>query len=413
MVLSFCLVVLLGALGLAGYAWYSTRSENARLQSAARKVEEAAKAAEIQRQSEALLVEKAEAAARLTVAKNQQEAFATSVRKLTNTLESLLVQIPALQKQLEALRTGDDGRKVALHPDLVASARVLFERDVRTVPTPEDTIQRLEALRRVLRQLAENAGTAFQPSPDMTSALDAAQTWTATAMERFSATKSFAASLVREGQIKVAPASGTAPPASLQAAVDVLKERERKTYLATEAKVISAAETEATNVLLNVRSNQIAMDAEIARRQAEAEAQRKLAEQGTRTAQELAKAKTEDEEAVRVGQRQLASTAEVQGKLAPFITPGYVQVKGRSYDKRPFSFSALQGSGALNKNDGGMRKLAALACNPKDDVRPRWKLQHGPIGFVAVASEREKVAEIQQLLRELGPVLVEMKVLDP
>ena len=67
----------------------------------------------------------------------------------------------------------------------------------------------------------------------------------------------------------------------------------------------------------------------------------------------------------------------------------------------------------MNENDSGLRKLADFASAPKDDVRPRWKLQRGPVLFVNVASEREKVVEVQQLLRELGPVLVEMKLLDP
>ena len=412
-VLGLCLVLLLVALGLAGYAWYSTRSENARLQSEARRVEEAAKAAELQRQNEELLVQKAEAAARLTLAKNQQEAFSGSVRKLTNTLESLLVQIPAWEEQLKALRTGEPGRTIALHPELVASARVLFERDARAVPTREEAAQHLEALRRVLLQLADHAGTAFQPTPEMTGALEQAQTWTATATGRLAAAKDFAASLLREAQVKVPPASAATPPTSLQVAIETLKESERKAYLAKETKVIGEATTQATNLLLTVRSNQIANDAEIARQQAEAEAKRKQAEQEARTAQQVAMARIQEEEARRIEQRQRASTSEVQGKLAPFITPGYFQVKGRSYEKRPYSFSALQGCGALNENDSGLRKLADFASAPKDDVRPRWKLQRGPVLFVNVASEREKVVEVQQLLRELGPVLVEMKLLDP
>jgi hypothetical protein len=247
----------------------------------------------------------------------------------------------------------------------------------------------------------------------MTAALEAAQTWTATATERLAAARGFAESLLREAQVKVPPPAAATPPSTLQVAIDTLKEAERTAYLAKETKVIGAATAEATNVLLTVRSNQIATDALIAQQQAEAEAQRKLAEQQARTAQEAALARTKEEEALRIAQRQQASTVEVQGKLAPFITPGYVQVEGRSYNKRPYSYSALQGSGALNESDAGLRKLAAIASAQKDDVRPRWKLQRGPVLFLGVASEREKVTEVQQLLRTLGPVLVELKLLDP
>ena len=45
-VLGLCILLLLAALGLAGYAWYSTRSENARLQREAAQLEAERQAAE-------------------------------------------------------------------------------------------------------------------------------------------------------------------------------------------------------------------------------------------------------------------------------------------------------------------------------------------------------------------------------
>jgi hypothetical protein len=60
----------------------------------------------------------------------------------------------------------------------------------------------------------------------------------------------------------------------------------------------------------------------------------------------------------------------------------------------------------------GLRKLAELGCTLQGKVRPRWKLKGGARGFTLYPAEVEKVKEAQQLLIELGPVLVEMKLLE-
>lgn len=413
MVLIVCLVLLLGALGLAGYAWYSTRSENARLRAQSQKIEDDRKVEENRRKQAELDKQKADEAEAMTLARSAQEAFAADARKLTNVLESLLVQIPAVQAQLEQLRTGEPGRKVAIHPDLLASARFLFERDASTLPAREDAVRLLEDQRRYLQTLAGNAGTKFVPSDEMKRALDDSRTWVSTATDRLQKVKATADTLLREAEIKVAPAGVATPPPSLQAAIDALKQRERDAYIAKETVQVGAAREAATNELLAARGTQIATEAAIAAKKMEDENKAKLAQQQVETAKKEAEAKQKEIEARNVELRQKASTAEVQGKLAPFITPGYVQVKGRTIEKKPYSFSALKGFGALDPSVPGLRKLADLASAQKDDVRPRWKLQRGPVLFVGVASELEKVREVQQLLTELGPVLVEMKLLEP
>ena len=139
--LAFCLVVLLIALGLAGYAWYNTRSDKARLEKELRQVQQKQQEADIERQKVQIDKQKAEDTSKLAIAKNQQEAFAIRARSLTNSLETLLTQIPALQSQLERLRTGDDGKKVSIFPDLVVSARSFFQKDGKELPSRDDAVQ--------------------------------------------------------------------------------------------------------------------------------------------------------------------------------------------------------------------------------------------------------------------------------
>jgi hypothetical protein len=64
----------------------------------------------------------------------------------------------------------------------------------------------------------------------------------------------------------------------------------------------------------------------------------------------------------------------------------------------------------LDPSLAGLRKLAEIATNAKDKVRPRWKLG---MYWPQKPQELEKVKEAQQLLIELGPVMVELKLLEP
>ncbi len=115
--------------------------------------------------------------------------------------------------------------------------------------------------------------------------------------------------------------------------------------------------------------------------------------------------------AVKLELRQKAATPDVQLALAPFITPGYSQVQGVGIELKPLSYSALDGAGALAPDIRGLTHLLTIAWTSKDKVRPRWKLN--PTLFSRHPDQIEKVKQAQDLLIELGPVLVEMGQLQP
>jgi hypothetical protein len=401
--MGLAIVVLLLALGLAGYAWYSTRSENARLIIHTRRLEAQKQEEENARQARALEEQRAQDAARLTFAQNQQEAFAGSVRKVTDTLESLLVEVPKFQAQLELLRTGEPGRKVALYPELVASARVLFDRDAPAVPSRDEVASHLEALRRMGLQLADHAGTTFVPSAEMTDTLSNGQTWTATASTHLETAKRVVETLLREAQVKVPPVSNDDPPPSLQAAIDSVKEAERRAYLVKEAEVIGAAQLAATNKMLTVRSNEIALAAELARQKAEDEAKALQAEQDRESARVAAE--LEKKRLIEKAQR-----ADIQNALASFLTPGNLQPKDKfTVEKQPISYSGLQAAGALQPDLPGILALQHIAVNPRDKIRPR--MHKGRPKFEPEVFTLYK--HTQDLLIELGPTLVDLGLLSP
>ena len=117
------------------------------------------------------------------------------------------------------------------------------------------------------------------------------------------------------------------------------------------------------------------------------------------------------DDAKKIELKKKASDPAIQAKLAPFITPGYAQIDGLRADLKPLSYTALQNSGALANDMRGLRKLLVIAWTSADRVRPRWTMN--PQLFTRHPDEIEKVKEVQQLLIELGPVLVEMGKLQP
>ena len=75
------------------------------------------------------------------------------------------------------------------------------------------------------------------------------------------------------------------------------------------------------------------------------------------------------------------------------------------------SYTELQSAGALTPTVQGLDKLVFIGTNLSDRVRPRWKINR--VLYRKHNDELAMVKEVQQLLIELGPVLVEMKLLEP
>jgi hypothetical protein len=143
------------------------------------------------------------------------------------------------------------------------------------------------------------------------------------------------------------------------------------------------------------------------------EAELRLATNQIENAKTTVAIQTAEEDARKVELRKKASEAAVQVKLAPFIQKGYWQIVGYSTEPKPLSFTALQSIGALDVSIKGMATLIRIATRQDDKVRSRWKLVGGSVYFQKYPESMEKVKEAQNLLIELGPVLVEMGMLQP
>jgi hypothetical protein len=154
---------------------------------------------------------------------------------------------------------------------------------------------------------------------------------------------------------------------------------------------------------------------EAAERLAAAEAKR-IGDEASAT---IAKQESEAEHARLVAK---AKTSEVRHYLATFLAKGYYQPTGsylnikyvRTTDEKPVSFSAIKTSGALDKSVQGLRTLVVLAspgwsASGSWHDRPAWNFNRETFDWSK--SDQEFIQRSQDLLRELGPTMVELKML--
>lgn len=466
-------MLVLAAVGLAalGIMIYRARSENVRLT-------QQIKDAEARRAKEKLDAEQAAANERLTLARNQQEAVLAHARKATNLLGGLLQAVSQLAAQAEALKTNEAGQKVALHPDLTAQARRLYETDLPALAPAGEITTKLESVRRIEQTVLDNFGKAYQPEVEFTVTAQNAALWAEPEQRKVAQAQSGVASLVREASAKITSATVSADAPTLAAAIRRLtdaeaNERQRiltaKSAEATTNAMFMDAQAEAKRILeeAQLRTNKVfqalrTQAVEEARleslrqasnqvAQADTDAKLKLLEDQMRqvreetiaqsnrmwtemeaqaekhrseldlirasnqvdTARVKVATQSAEEEALKVQLRKKASSPAVQGKLAAFITPGYVQVNNKiTVEKKPLSFTQLQNAGALVPGSrGSLLKLVRIANDIDDKIRPRWKI---PVIFFDKSPEAiEKANEAQALLIELGPVLIEKGLLQP
>jgi hypothetical protein len=366
---------------------------------------------------------KATEEAKLTMARTRQEEVLAQTRLATNAVGLLLQEINQVNTEATSLKSSDAGRTVALHPDLVAQARRLYDTDLPALVPTAEVVTRLEGVRRIEQQLVTALGTTYQPEAELAVTAQNAAVWAESERRRVKNTQTLLNGLVQESKIKVATTPLTAQSPTLDAAVAQLRQGEvaqrqrtvvEKTTVALDDAAKMQAEAEARRITQEAQlqaSNLLAKvteeKAEWERAMKKREAEQKIKETETKIA-----IQTKTEEARNMELRKKASDPVVQGKLAAFITPGYWQTKakGISPDKKPLSLTVLQEKGALAPTLAGFRELVEVATIPNDKVRPRWNLS---AGWPKKPDKLEMVKETQALLIELGPVLVELKMLEP
>lgn len=401
--------------------------------------------------------EEAERNAALALARNRQAEVHAQAVHATNVLGRLLQDVLRLHEQAAAVRSNDEGRRVARYPDLVASARRFYHQDLPALPAPADLTNRLEAVRRIEVQLADALGTSYFPEPRLAVVPQNAALWADQESGRVQRAGHLLAALLEESRVLLPPATNGPAPASLDEAIQQLTQAEsaqRQRLLvektdqaradaarveaeAEAARIRETAQTEARRLTEEASAEaqrielETAARTEAALKEVQLQIDRLHAEMEARSAEqkreaELAAARAHHQdttnrlagEALRDDARMLelkrrASDPKVQGKLAAFLTPGLLQVGSYSAKPTPYSLSGLQSFGALSQDGRGLQKLAEVASTNHDKVRPRWTGFSSPAMWAGKPEKQSQLVEAQELLIELGPALVELGLLRP
>jgi hypothetical protein len=324
-------------------------------------------------------------------------------------------EIAAFDAVVQPLLRGDDGKKVAGAPAQVARFRTVFGKDRPAKEVVERGRRVAESLIAPLRASLDNPNDGSNPGVEIWTELDRLRAELTSAKRAWAQDRRTIEAIVADAR------RGTQPPAArtLEEAVRAEAEAEALTLATALEKERSRVRAEENAKLLK-EAGELERKIEEAKREklraaktAEAKRIEMDAESTAQKAKEavaLEKAKAERDRLVKK-----ANTAEVKQALAPFLTPGYHQpyrhsaggglVMERSVKKEPMSFSRLQAFGALDKKVEGLQALANVAGNKEDDTRPRWGY-----GFYAgwwTSSQQETIQKAQDLLNELGPVMVE------
>lgn len=409
---SIGLVVLVAAsLGVGGYQVIRRLTNtNARLEARLRDIEAQQKQGRINDQ--------------LALARSHQEALLATAREATNVLERLLADTAQLRADAAALHTNEAGSLIARHPDLVAQTRRFLAEEMPRLASGEDLRSRLEGTRRIGVQVAEKLGTAYEPAPELAGAARETLTWAVGERLSLQQTQVGLTTLVREARIKVAPATAPGTPLTLDQAIDQLTQTEEAAQQrllaekAAQARVQGAAEVaaaEAQRILEAARSKaaQLLSDAQAEAAESQRVEALKQAGQQVKDAQTQLAVQNAQEAARMVKLKKRASDPRIQGRLVPFTTPAFGQINGQSTEKRPHSLQLLRGAGALEPTMDGLKALAFIGGTPQDRERPRWKFNGGLRGWTKHPEEVQFMKEIQALLIELGPAMVELGLLQP
>ena len=350
----------------------------------------------------------------LAFAKTRQALAVARADDVTRLADECLSEIAAFDATVQPLVANDDGKKVAGDPVQIARFRAVYEKDRAGKDVAERLRRAAADLAAPVRASYANAKDGSNPSDQVSGELD-----------RLAAQLAGLKRVWEQDRRTVDAVVADAKRGKLPAAVQTLDQAVRADAEAEALALATATEKERARVRAELKERQVKEAGELERRVEEARLEKlratRLAEAGRLlTDADITREKGKDAAAVEKAKLEKerllkkAQTNEVKQALAPFLTPGYhqpVRQSGgavfmvRAVKKEPVSLTKLQAIGGLEQTITGLQELAGVACNKDDDLRPRW----GCGGYAPWWStgQQELIQKAQDLLIELGPVLVE------
>jgi hypothetical protein len=342
-------------------------------------------------------------------AKARQRQFLYSAEDVVQTIADAEAKQQAFETTVQQLVANEAGKKIAATERGVPRFLALVE--LRRTPAARlrELSQLLETIASPVRKAHDQAENYAVPAEQQERMLATIKAEAERALVEYKDAEQSLANLSRQAARAEATPNGVnpqpAPVKSLGEEVEnyrhvlqsaALEEREQQ--LAAERKAIEQRITDAQIAWMRAVGN--AQEEEMRRKAREAEAK--------------ARAEAEAKEAEALRRRLVAKTREpkVRQMLAPFLARGLTQPKEwqgtflafrRTDGEEPMSLSALRSVKALEPGTEGLASLAWVAGDTKNDRSPRWDFGH--VNSWPKETHRY-VAQVQELLRELGDVLV-------
>lgn len=365
-------------------------------------------------------------AANAAATEKQAVAFARSKQKLAvdlgddvlQMLDQCLAEIQGFEKLTNGLLLNDDGKRIAGDPSLLKRFRLIYskERPART------RIERYrEAVAGMISPVKASFGNAKDtslPRTEITAELDRIQAEILPVKNAWQRDRDLMEAVVMESKRSSSPAS--AKP--LQETIRLTNEAEDLAFTQAMEKEANKAKSEMEAKLIQAKAEgiraieQANIDKHLAEKRAEAERIRTeafLKEAKEKKEAESAKAKVERErllaKALDPKTRQMLAPLLAETTFQPFLRDGEVTNDFASRGTGRLSFTSLKSVGALDNTREGLAAMASVGCYV--NRHPHWKFSKRPADWTK--DTQAFLTEVQALVRELGPILVEEKMLAP
>lgn len=385
--------------------------------------------------------------------RQEVESFSASIKETCELLALLETKTTTMRDRLQALLTDDDGKRLALDEVSYHAYLDLKDQPIASIREIQSRRKNMDSILDGLQAELRRLNVGWVPSPRLRQEMDENNTWARNRLDQLEKQESRLAAVLSRAPKEFDPLKAVTleqkirqeeahqveswAQALIRGEAAAKSESEKTIFDTARAARLERANEEANQLREAMRAELAAMraefEAEIKRR--DAESQRLLAEANRKHADEIAQLRRElqiasakrqaDDVRAEIESQKVLNTADQERKkqrchdadvrqlLAPFLAAGYTQpnVPGQHPDKLPISYSKLESFGALAPDREGMRRLIVVATWKGDKVRPRWPL---PQNFDWLSPDQiEMVKKAQGLLIELGPVLVEQKLLSP
>jgi hypothetical protein len=328
---------------------------------------------------------------------NEAKLILEEARRLSGRFESIIT----------ALKSDDQGRRIATRPELVGRYRALAAMRRTPAGRIDGALADLDSLSRPLRRALSDPDDITMPTDPIRQKLAEMTSFAGTIREEYTRLDSELEALLAD--VRTVSDPGSVPLADAIAHLEDSEAREAS-RLASEA--MEAARKDAAKKRAEAQAEAIRLAGEAEAAEIVSKARAKKEASDTASA-------AERQAAAKERLRAKARTAEVAHYLGAFFAPGSKQPKAihgtflafePTAEPGPVSLTRLKTLGALDEGIEGLRRLNWMASDWQSD-RPRWGHSLNPAEWSPEA--RAFIREAQKLLRELGPVLVEEGRLAP